>query len=58
MSRDREELTLFRDLFEGYDKRIRPALKKEDNVTVTLGISINQLIDIVSGVLTTHKISL
>jgi len=33
-------------LFEGYDKRLRPALRKEDNVTVTLGISVNQLIDI------------
>lgn len=50
MSADREELTLFRELFEGYDKRLRPALRKEDNVTVTLGISVNQLIDIVSGV--------
>lgn len=48
MSPDREELTLFRELFEGYDKRLRPALRKEDNVTVTLGISVNQLIDIVS----------
>ena len=48
MSPDREELTLFRELFQGYDKRLRPALKKEDNVTVTLGISVNQLIDIVS----------
>ena len=50
MSPDREELTLFRELFEGYDKRLRPALRKEDNVTVTLGISVNQLIDIVSGI--------
>lgn len=48
MSPDREELTLFRELFEGYDKRLRPALRNEDNVTVTLGISVNQLIDIVS----------
>jgi len=48
MSPDREELTLFRELFEGYDKRLRPALRKEDNVSVTLGISVNQLIDIVS----------
>jgi len=51
MSPDREELTLFRELFEGYDKRLRPALRKEDNVTVTLGISVNQLIDIVSDLL-------
>ena len=50
MSPDREELALFRELFEGYDKRLRPALRKEDNVTVTLGISVNQLIDIVSGI--------
>jgi len=50
MSSDREELALFRELFEGYDKRLRPALRKEDNVTVTLGISVNQLIDIVSGI--------
>lgn len=48
MSPDREELTLFRDLFDGYDKRLRPALRKEDNVTVILGISVHQLIDIVS----------
>lgn len=46
MSPDREELTLFRDLFDGYDKRLRPALRKEDNVTVILGISVHQLIDI------------
>lgn len=50
MSSDREELALFRELFEGYDKRLRPALRKEDNVTVTLGISVNQLIDIVRGI--------
>ena len=50
MSPDREELMLFRDLFDGYDKRLRPALRKEDNVTVKLGISVHQLIDIVSGV--------
>ena len=48
MSPDREELTLFRDLFDGYDKRLRPALRKEDNVTMILGISVHQLIDIVS----------
>lgn len=46
MSPDREELILFRDLFDGYDKRLRPALRKEDNVTVILGISVHQLIDI------------
>ena len=47
MSPDRAELSLFRDLFDGYDKRIRPALRKEDNVTVMLGISVFQLIDLV-----------
>lgn len=46
MSPDRAELSLFRDLFDGYDKRIRPALRKEDNVTVMLGISVFQLIDL------------
>jgi len=46
MSPDREELALFRDLFDGYDKRIRPVLRKEDNVTVMLGISVFQLIDL------------
>ena len=50
MSPERDELSLFRDLFDGYDKRIRPVLRKEDNVTVTLGISMFQLIDLVSGV--------
>ena len=50
MSPERDELSLFRDLFDGYDKRIRPVLRKEDNVTVTLGISMFQLIDLVSSV--------
>ena len=49
MSPDRAELSLFRDLFDGYDKRIRPALRKEENVTVKLGITVFQLIDLVSG---------
>lgn len=50
MSPERDELSLFRDLFDGYDKRIRPVLRKEENVTVMLGISVFQLIDLVSGV--------
>ena len=49
MSPDRAELSLFRDLFDRYDKRIRPALRKEDNVTVMFGISVFQLIDLVGG---------
>lgn len=49
MSPDRAELSLFRDLFDKYDKRIRPALRKEENVTVTLGITLFQLIDLVGG---------
>ena len=48
MSPERVELSLFRDLFHGYDKRIRPVLRMEDNVTVELGISLFQLIDLVS----------
>lgn len=48
MSPERVELSLFRDLFDGYDKRIRPVLRMEDNVTVELGISLFQLIDLVS----------
>ncbi|CAH3016545.1 unnamed protein product [Porites evermanni] len=46
MSPERVELSLFRDLFDGYDKRIRPVLRMEDNVTVELGISLFQLIDL------------
>lgn len=46
MSPDRAELSLFGDLFDGYDKRIRPALRKEENVTVMLGITVFQLIDL------------
>ena len=48
MSPERVELSLFGDLFDGYDKRIRPVLRMEDNVTVELGISLFQLIDLVS----------
>lgn len=48
MSPERVELSLFRDLFDGYDKRIRPVLRMEHNVTVELGISLFQLIDLVS----------
>ena len=41
------EKQLLIDLFEDYDKDMRPVLNDEDTVTVTLGLSLHQIMDVV-----------
>jgi hypothetical protein len=48
---DLDEQRLTRDLFKDYDSGLRPVLRQKDNVTVILGISIHQIIDVVRNVL-------
>lgn len=43
-----EEERLFNHLFENYNPRLRPVLKKSEAVNVTFGISLHQIIDVVS----------
>ena len=42
-----EEERLLHYLFSRYNPRLRPVLKKTDAVTVTFGISLHQIIDVV-----------
>ena len=43
-----DEERLFNHLFENYNPRLRPVLKKSEAVNVTFGISLHQIIDVVS----------
>ena len=43
-----DEERLFNHLFKNYNPRLRPVLKKSEAVTVTFGISLHQIIDVVS----------
>ena len=42
-----DEERLLNHLFSNYNPRLRPVLKKSDVVTVTFGISLHQIIDVV-----------
>ncbi|XP_031551820.1 ligand-gated ion channel 4-like, partial [Actinia tenebrosa] len=43
---DLDEQRITEDLFKNYDPGLRPVFKKQDNVTVTLGVSVHQIIDV------------
>ena len=45
---DDDESRLLRKLFKNYDPEVRPVLKISDAVTVRIGISLFQLIQVVS----------
>ena len=57
MAKHIKEKQLVEDLFRDYDPSLRPVLRREDNVTVTLGISVHQIIDVVRS-LTPRKYAL
>ena len=42
------EVDLLKHLFDGYNSDARPVLKDSDAVNVTLGITISQIVDVVS----------
>ena len=42
------EKQLLKDLFEDYDKNMRPVLNDRETVTVTIGLSLHQIMDVVS----------
>ncbi|EDO42038.1 predicted protein [Nematostella vectensis] len=43
---DDDEGRLTRDLFAGYNPKLRPVFHKRENVTVVLGMSVHQIIDV------------
>jgi len=45
---DNDEARLLEDILGNYDKKLRPVIKKQHNVTVKLGLTLNQIIDVVS----------
>ena len=45
------EERLLRDLFTNYTADARPALNDNDTVNVTIGMTLNQIIDVVSVIL-------
>jgi len=45
---DNDEARLLEDILGNYDKKLRPVIKKQPNVTVKLGLTLNQIIDVVS----------
>lgn len=49
--KDKDEDRLFRDLFQDYNQELRPAVNKEENVTVFLGLTLQQVIDLVRNIL-------
>lgn len=44
------EKELLRDLFKDYDKDMRPVLNDNDTVTVKIGLSLHQIMDVVSNI--------
>ena len=42
------EKALLKDLFKDYDKDMRPVLNDSDTVTVKIGLSLHQIMDVVS----------
>ena len=45
------EEELFKYLFTGYNSNVRPVLNDTDSVNVTIGLTVSQIIDIVSSFL-------
>ena len=43
------ELKLLHHIFDGYKPEARPVKKDSDAVTVTLGLTISQIVDVVSS---------
>lgn len=43
------EDALLRDLFQGYQKWVRPVLNANDTIKVYFGLKISQLVDVVSN---------
>ena len=48
ITKDDDEDRLFEKLFSKHNPDIRPVINKKDTVAVKLGISLHQLIDVVS----------
>ena len=44
------EKELLHDLFKDYDKDMRPVLNDNDTVTVKIGLSLHQIMDVVSNI--------
>lgn len=46
---DTDEARLLEDVLgASYDKKLRPVMEKHKNVTVVLGLTLNQIMDVVS----------
>jgi hypothetical protein len=43
-----DEQLLFQDLMVGYEKSVRPVINSSTVLTVTLGLKLNQIVDLVS----------
>lgn len=54
---DEMEYKLMRDLFRNYDRRIRPSKNASDPLNVTFGLSLAQIIDVVSSFVHNHNSS-
>ena len=44
---DNDEARLLKDVFDKYNKKLRPVLSKHNKVEVILGFTLNQIIDVV-----------
>lgn len=53
---DYDEAKLLKDILGEYNKKLRPVIKKEHNVTVKLGLTLNQIVDVVKclNIMKTH----
>ena len=49
------EKQLLNDLFKDYDKDMRPVLNDSDTVTVTIGLSLHQIMDVVSNITKVYR---